>query len=168
MPTTLAPLSAAQKRRLGRMFRLPGDVRLGDLFDLLLTEVVQARLIGQGSNLSVLNHVTFTAPQPLTIQSLFVTFDVNDVGGATTASHTLTAKRNNAGTAIASLVSTATINKGVPTTLGALDPVTKVLAVGDTVTLDLITGSTSAALQSGIIVITYKVNVTGALGASAL
>lgn len=166
MPSVSAPLSAAQKRRLSRMFRIPGSVRLGDLFDVALTENDAQNVIGRATNGTTSGLFVWLAPADCVIQSIKVIPEVDDAGGATTASHTWTFKKNNAGTAIASLASVATITAGTVTDAGAILAASAALLAGDRVTVDLIAGSTAAAMQRVIVVVTVKRNVISQIGSA--
>lgn len=166
MPSTTAPLTAAQQRRLSRMFRVPGSVRLGDIVAAMLAGSEVSNIVGRATNGTTAGLYVWTAPAGCTITSIKVVPEVDDVGGATTASHTWTAKKNNTGTALGSLVSTATITAGTVTDIGAIAAASATLVAGDRVTIDLIAGSTAAAMQRVQVVVNYSLNVTAAIGSA--
>jgi hypothetical protein len=164
VPSVIALLTQAQRRRLNRLFRIPGDIRLGDVVNSLIKQSVVSNIVGRGTNGTTAGLFVYRAQTDILIKAIKVVPEVDDVGGATTASHTWTFKKNNTGTAIGSLASTGTITAGTVTDIGAVAAASTTLAAGDRVTVDEIAGSTAAAMQRVQVVVEFEPLITSNIG----
>jgi hypothetical protein len=108
-----------------------------------------------GANADLANYIAWNAPTAVVITKLELVPETAWVAAAPANDATVAVKRNNTGTAVASLAVQTALAAGSENDMGALDATTKILAAGDNLTVDVTTNGTADAPRQTLL-IEYK------------
>jgi hypothetical protein len=98
------------------------------------------------------NYIVMKAPFAIEILSIAIVPHNDWVAAAPVNDGVVTFKRNNTGTAIASIAVQTALAMGTYTDAGALNDVTKYLETGDNITVDITANGTANAPENDVIV----------------